>query len=212
MNTTVLKKLRLRFRSWIRISPPPRKCIYRCRKVGQTYGDYYLRDNGRKTGNWPTDPRGLKFRSRTRVIMRSTGDRVPRHFSRAKVTTTTTKGGRGGTRCKRRRLMETRGDTLVTSSFCVIIAHVRVVFRMSTSNNARRPRWNEFSLGKEKEGRGRDWLKERRWPPFVSINYYTRVCFSTPPLLKKRKRSDSFLPFVDNNFLDTRYIAYIYCN
>lgn len=120
----------------------------------------------------------------------------------------------GGTRCKRRRLMETRGDTLVTSSFCVIIAHVRVVFRMSTSNNARRPRWNEFSLGKEKEGRGRgrDWLKERRWPPFVPINYYTRVCFSAPPLLKKRKRSDSFLPFVDNNFLDTRYIAYIYCN
>lgn len=50
--------------------------------------------------------------------------------------------------------METRGDTLVTSSFCVIIAHVRVVFRMSTSNNARRPRWNEFSLEKEKGGGG----------------------------------------------------------
>lgn len=58
--------------------------------------------------------------------------------------------------------METRGDTLVTSSFCVIIAHVRVVFRMSTSNNARRPRWNEFSLGKEKEGReGGEGLVER---------------------------------------------------
>lgn len=70
----------------------------------------------------------------------------------------------GGTCCKRRRLMETRGDTLVTSSFCVIIAHVRVVFRMSTSNNARRPRWNEFSLEKEKGGgggRGGEGLVER---------------------------------------------------
>lgn len=107
---------------------------------------------------------------------------MSRHFSRAKVTTTEGGGGgEGGTCCKRRRLMETRGDTLVTSSFCVIIAHVRVVFRMSTSNNARRPRWNEFSLEKEKGGGGggggRDWLKER-WPPFVSINYSPCLFFT----------------------------------
>lgn len=68
-------------------------------KVGQSDGDYYLRDNGRKTGNWPTDPDGLKFRSRTGYNA-FPGDRVSRHFSRAKVTTTEGEGGgrRGGGR------------------------------------------------------------------------------------------------------------------
>lgn len=85
--------------------------------------------------------------------------------------------------------METRGDTLVTSSFCVIIAHVRVVFRMSTSNNARRPRWNEFSLEKEKGGGGGGGgIGWKNGGHLLSLLITPRVCFSPPPLLKKNKK------------------------